>query len=462
MKYIAVFLLLFSFSCSSDDETPIPPKPNSNPGSIKIDEISFDGKNVTIDWSDAQDADGDQIFYKLYINSILIMESTESIGRSILNYNSEYSGRIIGTDKKGGVVEIDFDISTPKSKILFYTDGFGYVNAFDLYTLKPLWRSETSFIETHSVYGNIIYTGSNGINGLDILTGELLWTSTPSINYNREYRNIIFDESNVYAFDVDSNLHCVDKNTGGKLWERSFLDYYAPLTLDSEKVFVCSRNDDNLFAINKKTGLVDWSFEVDPNYSSAAIRINSNPLIINNNIYFGDNLGRFYSVNKNSGIKNWSVSAPQYTSFNVSPTLYENQIITGTLGVMYSLDLNTGDEKWRYAAQQGSFSTSPFIYKDRVYSGVDGNGSGELICLDAKTGQLIWKFDLESNVTCSPIVHEDVVYIGDWNSSFFAVNALTGVLDWKIKTEEVIFKSPTIVIGEGEEVIYPSIHGLKN
>src|SRR5690606_22178138 len=102
MKYIylMIFLSIF-FSCSSDDDSdnhndnPITVKPNSNPGSIKIDDIMFEGKTVTIDWSDTKDEDNDQIFYKLYINSVLITESTQSLGSITLEYNSDYTGIVI-------------------------------------------------------------------------------------------------------------------------------------------------------------------------------------------------------------------------------------------------------------------------------------------------------------------------------------------------------------------------------
>lgn len=454
-------MLIVCFSCSSDDEIPAI-KPNSEPGPIQIDDIALSGPTITIDWSDAQDKDGDQIFYKLFINSILILETTESIASTTLVYNTDYTGRIIGTDKKGGTTEVSFEFSSLSSKILFYTDGTGTLYALDLYTLKPMWEVTTSAIESHIISGNLIYSGLNGINGLDILSGEIVWTSKPYPTTNTtQYRNIIADDTNVYAFDSNSTLYCVNKITGGKLWERSFLNYYAPLSIDSDKVFVCSRNDDHLYAINKQTGLADWSFRL-ANNTGASPKINTNPLIVNDNIYFGDNIGRFYSLNKNTGLKNWSINAGKFNSFYPSPTKFNESIIVGTYSTLYAYNSNTGSIIWEYKPILGSFETSPFIYNDKVYIGVSKNGSGELLCVNANDGSVIWRFDLENNTTCSPIVFEDIVYIGDWNKNMYAVHAETGLLDWKIKSKEVIFKSPTIVVGTGETVIYPSVNGLKN
>ncbi len=468
MRYLNCLIFLLFVSCSSDSD-PItiieqegPPPPNSAPSDFTVENITFDGNKVTIDWKDAVDTDKDQIFYKLYIENILIGEFTESIATlEDLKYNTSYNAKIIATDKKGATVETSFNFETLDSKILFFSQSNGSLTAFDLYTRKAIWIKPTSYIDSYTTFEDVIYSGLYGINGLNILTGDIVFTSTPNTNYDTEYRNIIVDENNIYAFDSDSNLHCVNRMTGLKLWERSFLDYYAPLSIDNENVFVCSSNNDHIYAINKLTGEINWSREVDPNSTSAAPRINTNPLILNNNIYYGDNIGRFYSVNKDSGEKNWSTNVGLFNSFNISPTVYNGDIIAGTTSQLYAFDAANGSIKWNYKPQ-GYFETSPFIYNERIYIGVSNNGSGELICLNANNGQLIWKFDLQNNTTSSPIVYEGVVYIADWNKNLYAVKAETGILEWKMVTDEIIIKSFTLVVGNSKEVIYPSVHGLKN
>lgn len=126
---IPILLLLITFSCGSDDDTLAQ---NINPEQLKLENISFQGKEVTIDWNDVGDADKDIIYYNLYINSILIAETTKSIHTSTLEYNNEYIGKIIATDKKGGVSELEFNFESPQSKILFFADYLGNLIAFDL------------------------------------------------------------------------------------------------------------------------------------------------------------------------------------------------------------------------------------------------------------------------------------------------------------------------------------------
>lgn len=451
-KNILILLLLITFSCSKNGDTP---PQNANPGELKIESINFQGQVVTIDWNDVVDTDDDIIYYSLYINSILVTETTKSINTILLEYNNEYECRIIATDKNGGVSEIKTTFKSPKSKILFYSDFAGNLTAYDLRTNNILWESKTTYIEAHTTHNDMIFTGLNGVNGINILTGEVVWRSTPSVNYNN-YRNIITDNENVYAFDADSKLQCINIERGEKLWEHSFLDYYATLSIDESRIFVSSRNNDHLYAVNKVSGGINWSFELDNSY-----KFLTNPLINNDNIYIGDYYGVFYAFNKDNGEKIWSIDLGKYNPFFASPTIYENTIITGTHNTVYSLYENNGVIKWTYNSG-GTIESSPYIYNNNVYIGVSKNGSGELVCLNADDGYIKWKYDLPNNTTTSPIVFENTVYTGDWDKNFYAIDATTGILEWKTQTKEFITKSPTIVIGNSETVIYPSSHGLKN
>lgn len=451
-KIISILLLLILLSCSNEEALP---HQNSAPEEIKLEKITFEGKTVTIDWNTVLDVDDDLIHYSLYINSILVEKTTKSISTSLLEYNNEYRGRIIATDKNGGVSELEFTFETPKSKILLFSDSSQNLIAHDLITNKTLWESNTSYIEAHTAYKNMIFSGVKGLYGINILTGEIEWTSSLSTNYN-EYRNIITDNTNVYGFDASSKLYCVNIESKEKLWDRSFLNYYATLSIDETRVFVSSRNNDHLYAINKVSGQTDWSLRLDASY-----KFLTNPLINNDQIYIGDYYGIFYALNKNDGSKIWTIDMGRYNSFFAAPTIFENTIITGTYSTLYALYENNGNIKWTYKPE-GTIETSPFIHNNNIYIGISKNGTAELVCLNAEDGSFKWKYDLSSNTTTSPIVYEDIVYIGDWDNNFYAINATNGSLEWKLQTDNPIIKSPIIVIGNSDTVIYPSSHGLKN
>lgn len=457
-KTISVLFLLLFLSCSNNDN--IPPE-NTKPEQLILENISFYGNEVTIDWNDVLDIDNDIIYYSLYINSVLVTETTYSNYTFHLEYNNEYEGKIIATDKKGGVSELNFTFESPKSKILFIPIASNDLIAYDLITNEILWKSKTySLIEAHTGHKNLIFSGING-NALNILSGKPIWSINPNIDTNDEfYRDIITDDTYLYTFDVYSNLQCFSIEKQEKLWERRF-NFTTPLSIDDSKLYIS--NENYFEVVDKVSGNVTWNFKPDNN-THAALEINTNPLIHEGYIYIGDNIGRFYSLNKNTGTLNWTFNAGLFNGFENSPTIYNNYIITATARDLYALDKENNSVKWSYHKNNGVIESSPFVYNDNIYIGISNStdGSGELICFDADNGNIKWKYNLQKKTTSSPIVYENTVYIGDWNKTFYAIDASSGNLKWTLQTEEIITKSPTIIIGNSDIVIYPSSYGLKN
>ncbi|WP_299103760.1 PQQ-binding-like beta-propeller repeat protein [uncultured Tenacibaculum sp.] len=457
-KTIAILFIALIVSCSSDENDV--QNVNSTPGELVIESINFNGQKATVDWNDVIDTDKDLIYYKLYIDSKFITETTNSEHTISLKYNQVYKGKIFATDKKGGTSELEFTFNSPKSKIILFTDHSGNINAYDLITNKTLWTSKTSFIEASTSFENIVFTGLNGINAIDLLSGEKLWNVSPSIQYNDEYRSIITDKNNIYAFDNDSNLHCIDLGNKTSKWEVKFLNHHSTIAIDDSKVYV---SNSYLHAFNKNTGNKVWEYELSSSGTSAAPSIRTNPLVAEDNIYFGSDIGLFYSLNKENGNLNWTFNAGLFNSFYASPTIYKNTIITASDKCLYALNKENGNVEWKHYKSNGVIESSPFVYNDNIYMGFSNiDGSGELICFNANSGSVRWKYNLVKQTTSSPIAYEGIVYIGDWNNTFYAIDTNTGTLKWEFKTKENATKSPTIVIGNSELVVYPSSHGLKN
>ena len=453
----SVFLvwLLLIVSCTSDD---IEIEGNVVLEELKINAINFNGKEVTIDWNDYVNERNDSIYYELYINDNLIKELNKSSSTIDLEYNNSYNGKIVAINKNDNTSELNFSFNTPTSKILFFSDHYGDLTAYDLVTDTVLWKSKTLITEVNSIANNKVYSGIGGINAFDIFTGDLVWTSNPNPSFGKSYNDILVDNTNVYAFDSDSNLHCVEVDTEDILWDISFVNHTAALAVDDTRVYACVTDVDHLYAINKATGVVEWSFNLN---SATSTSININPLVINTSIYFGDNAGVVYSLDKDTGTENWKVDSGEGIPFSVAPVFYNESIIIGTQNTLYAYDANDGVMGWMYPVS-GIIETSPFVYKNDVYITVSDKGNSQLVCLDALDGILKWTFNLTNDSQSSPIIYNDVVYCNDLNKKLHAINTNTQSLDWQIKTNGIVTKSPTLVIGNSDEVIYPSTHGLNN
>jgi outer membrane protein assembly factor BamB len=77
--------------------------------------------------------------------------------------------------------------------------------------------------------------------------------------------------------------------------------------------------------------------------------------------------------------------------------------------------------------------SSPAVWNGKVYF---GSGDGNVYAVDAESGVLQWKFPTHDVVHASPAVANNTVYIGSWDSYLYAIDAETGQQRWSLKTGE--------------------------
>lgn len=112
---------------------------------------------------------------------------------------------------------------------------------------------------------------------------------------------------------------------------------------------------------------------------------------------------------------------PNASSVHVENAGGQERVYVGAGEFLYCLDAVTGDELWRFAAGTGcvdppglcgfsgernEIESSPIVAQGMVFFGMDVNdregGKGGFYALDADDGRMVWFFDLESGATCIP------------------------------------------------------------
>ncbi len=88
-----------------------------------------------------------------------------------------------------------------------------------------------------------------------------------------------------------------------------------------------------------------------------------------------------------------------------------------------------GNVKWKFKTGGKVFS-SPVVYNNVVYVGSEDH---YLYAIN-NNGKLLWKFHTGGAVHTSPAVNKNLVYFGSYDAFYYAVNANTGKLRWKFKT----------------------------
>jgi outer membrane protein assembly factor BamB len=86
--------------------------------------------------------------------------------------------------------------------------------------------------------------------------------------------------------------------------------------------------------------------------------------------------------------------------------------------------------------------SSPIIFEDILYI---GNIDHNIYAIDANSGKLKWSFKTDGPITSSPALWNRTLYFGSEDNFFYAVNIDTHKLRWKYKTDGPITSSPSII-----------------
>ena len=155
--------------------------------------------------------------------------------------------------------------------------------------------------------------------------------------------------------------------------------------------------------------------------------IYSTPVTDGENLYIGDDVGTFYSLNAKTGDIRWTFS----TDMRIvgSPAVSDGVVVFGSANYnIYGLDAKTGKELWQIPTSQAVMGAAT------IHNGVAyiGGGDGRMFAIDIHTGAVKWSFDeLKNYVLTRPLVYQDKLYFGCWDTHLYALNLADGSLAWK-------------------------------
>jgi outer membrane protein assembly factor BamB len=212
---------------------------------------------------------------------------------------------------------------------------------------------------------------------------------------------------------------------------------------------------------------VRWAF-------TAAGPIVASPVVADGVVYVGSLSGHLYAVDTATGREKWNFksSMPIASSVAVADGVV---YFVSSAGSLVALDAAAGQPKWVYAVEHERrfearnlhgyrpaaqtipdawdvYTSSPAVVNGIVYF---GSGDGNVYAVDASSGVLQWKFATGDVVHASPAVASGTVYVGSFDGNLYALDAASGQPKWVFKGgqdpaihNQVGFQSsPTVVDG---------------
>ncbi len=105
----------------------------------------------------------------------------------------------------------------------------------------------------------------------------------------------------------------------------------------------------------------------------------------------------------------------------------------------------TNQTAWIYTTGGWISYSSPAIVNGEVYVGCEDNS---VYCIDAASGNLIWRYLTGGVITSSPAVAGGLLYIGSFDKSIYCLNATNGNFIWKYTANDILWGSPVVADGK--------------
>ena len=309
----------------------------------------------------------------------------------------------------------------------------GLLKTFPDDGLKIRWRAPVSFGWSSPVVvkGLIFVTDAElrkpaakeRVHCFEETTGKPLWTFSYDVTYP-EWAFVpgqsvgptatpIVEDGRLYAVGANGHVHCLDTQTGSVLWEKNLGSEYevpemncraSPLIEGNLLIlFTGAKPGACLLALDKISGKEIWKALDEP-------VSNSSPIIVEAGgkrqlIAWTD--ASVISLAPTTGATWWR--EPMVTSNNdaiATPVVQGNRLLVS--GLM--LELNAREPAaivlWpdtKVLARRILSNTSTAMMRgDFIYS---ARSSGELVCLDAKTGKQLWQTDTVTGLKNGASIH---------------------------------------------------------
>ncbi len=303
--------------------------------------------------------------------------------------------------------------------------------------------------------------------------GSIVW----SRKFSPVFSSSVAGLGMLYVASTDGRLYALKQNTGTVRWSVKLGDYLTDTTpaLQGQVLFVAVHST-ALEALDIHTGQPYWTFETDEKIQSPPLVKNGRVLLASRTSLWmldaasGSLLWKFHHgadgwpttgsptiagnavyVGLGSGTQLWALNLADghvLWSFDTGDRIMSTAIVGNEMiyvatwhGTVVALNWHTGQRLWSY-----SLNTT---HMRSMIDGIGGNMAfadgrlyvgdyrGEVLCIDALHGNLIWRYATGAQVLATPIVVTDHIYIGSGDGIFYALDTRTGRPVWHYTTGEI-------------------------
>ncbi|OQB32305.1 MAG: Exoglucanase B precursor [Bacteroidetes bacterium ADurb.Bin174] len=356
---------------------------------------------VYYDLSSSQDPDGQIVDYAWYINDMNV-GSTPVLNTEIPQGTNRLKAVI--TDNDGAKDSVEFKVSI---------DG-GY------YTYESIEGQNAGIT---AIGMDLLFVPQAG-GKMQVLNADLEPSFDVSITGEIKSVSSVSLDTMMYLSSSSKTIYCFNKR-GVSMWYMLPLggDLNSTPTIDMyrNKIYAGVSNN-NLFALDRTTGTVSWSYRTTSPISQPGVIIGRDHLLI-----ITDNgTAHIFDLTKTPtdqilspvGTLNLNTTIRTAPAIDKDGFLYVSTTDGRLIKFYFDMNTYTGDILWNLPVGS-SFETSPVIANNgNIYM---GDTQGILYVMDNLSGQLLWQKDLGSAITSTITINEyGYYYVGTERGEMYA------------------------------------------
>jgi len=421
---LVLFLIIFSLNACSVDRKEGYSWPKSgkikDPEKTAIKELFRDEKNLDKEFNKTLKINLSNQFQK----SSLKKNLENNIGR--VNYDSQ-----LKKISKFKFSKIDnFNQNQPEvifdgENVIFFNNKGSIIKFNNL--SKTIWEKNHYTKKERKIKPFLFFAKNKNIlivadniskyYAIDIHSGNLLWTKNNSSPFNSQIK--IFKDK-LYVVDFENVLHCYSIKNGNKIWnfksENVFIKSQKKLSISiSDDIIYFNNSVGDINALDVNNGKLIWQLPTQNNqiYEDSFLLKSSDLVVTKKSILFSNNRNEFYSIDKRSGILNWS----QRINSSLRPIVVDKLIFTVSLeGFLIVMDRTTGDiirvtDLFNIFKEKKRLDITPIgfiIGAKNIYLTTD---NGRLLVIDTETGKTVKSIKIDGNQVSTPIIANKNLHI---------------------------------------------------
>ena len=302
---------------------------------------------------------------------------------------------------------------------------------------RVLWSQDLGepTLSAPVVADGVVYIGSHfKVLALDSETGHTIWDRKTTGPVDS---SVAVAGDSLYVGFLDRRLVAINLETGETRWEFKTRGHITSSPVVAEGIVYSGSWDGSIYAIDAATGERIWKFE-----TGGTVRFQ--PAVHNGVLVAAASDGKLYVLNAKTGQDRFRFRTPK--SATASPAVSNAMAYLPAAGALYALDTTAREIPGQY--QFKKLWAQSYLWQVPGVPRPPGQRSSR------------WRFAPEgssSSIVAAPAVAEDVIFIGDLQGNFYALDALTGMGLWRFQAEGGISAPPIIV---GDQVYFGTRDGF--